>query len=163
ENPTSPAVRAKVRASLDERRVDLVLAVPRSFSDDLEAADQPEIVVMSRPNDERSSLVSTRVAGLLNRWGSKLAEVRLARLGLPPDYDKPFVRIDDPEKGNTSGERATKELINMLVRVLPFVLVMWALAGALYPAIDLCAGEKERGTMETLLISPASREEIVWG
>jgi sodium transport system permease protein len=37
------------------------------------------------------------------------------------------------------------------------------LAGALYPAVDVCAGEKERGTMETLLISPASREEIVWG
>ena len=34
---------------------------------------------------------------------------------------------------------------------------------ALYPAVDLCAGEKERGTMETLLISPAGREEIVWG
>src|SRR5262245_52969993 len=43
------------------------------------------------------------------------------------------------------------------------MLVMWALAGALYPAVDLCAGEKERGTMETLLISPASREEIVGG
>ena len=41
---------------------------------------------------------------------------------------------------------------------------MWSLAGAkLYLAVDLCAGEKERGTMETLLISPASREEIVWG
>src|SRR5262245_22979215 len=40
---------------------------------------------------------------------------------------------------------------------------MWSLAGALYPAVDLCAGEKERGTMETLLISPAGREEIVWG
>src|SRR5262249_51150459 len=35
--------------------------------------------------------------------------------------------------------------------------------GAFYPAVDLCAGEKERGTMETLLISPASRSEIVIG
>ena len=43
------------------------------------------------------------------------------------------------------------------------MLVMWSLAGALHPAIDLCAGEKERGTMETLLISPASRLEIVAG
>jgi sodium transport system permease protein len=43
------------------------------------------------------------------------------------------------------------------------MLVMWSLAGALYPAVDLCAGEKERGTMETLLISPAGREEIVLG
>jgi sodium transport system permease protein len=49
------------------------------------------------------------------------------------------------------------------VRIFPFILVLWSLAGALYPAVDLCAGEKERGTMETLLISPASREEIVWG
>ena len=40
---------------------------------------------------------------------------------------------------------------------------MMSLTGAFYPAIDLCAGEKERGTMETLLISPASRAEIVMG
>ena len=46
---------------------------------------------------------------------------------------------------------------------LPFVLIMWALAGALYPAIDVCAGEKERGTLETLLLSPARRSEIVVG
>jgi sodium transport system permease protein len=47
--------------------------------------------------------------------------------------------------------------------LFPFMLVMWSLAGALYPAVDLCAGEKERGTMETLLITPAGREEIVLG
>jgi len=43
------------------------------------------------------------------------------------------------------------------------LLVMWTLAGALHPAVDLTAGEKERGTMETLLISPAERSEIVVG
>src|SRR5262249_25750770 len=43
------------------------------------------------------------------------------------------------------------------------VLLLWALTGAFYPAIDLCAGEKERGTLETLLSSPAERLEIVWG
>src|SRR5260370_2519733 len=51
----------------------------------------------------------------------------------------------------------------MLAKVLPVILILWSLAGALYPAVDVCAGEKERGTMETLLISPAVREEIVWG
>src|SRR4029079_11855408 len=48
-------------------------------------------------------------------------------------------------------------------KILPFVLMIWALTGAFYPAIDLCAGEKERGTLETLLSSPAARSEIVWG
>jgi sodium transport system permease protein len=51
----------------------------------------------------------------------------------------------------------------MLVKVIPFLLVMWMLTGAIYPAIDMTAGEKERGTMETLLISPAERTEIVAG
>src|SRR5213078_2735276 len=54
-------------------------------------------------------------------------------------------------------------LFDLMVQIFPFMLVMWSLAGALYPAVDLCAGEKERGTMETLLISPAGREEIVLG
>src|SRR5262249_44478323 len=53
--------------------------------------------------------------------------------------------------------------LKLMVRIFPFMLVMWSLAGALYPAVDVCAGEKERGTMETLLISPAGREEVVWG
>lgn len=48
-------------------------------------------------------------------------------------------------------------------KLLPFVVLIWALTGAFYPAIDLCAGEKERGTLETLLCSPARRLEIVWG
>jgi sodium transport system permease protein len=48
-------------------------------------------------------------------------------------------------------------------KLLPFVLLVWALTGAFYPAVDLCAGEKERGTLETLLTSPAARREIVWG
>src|SRR6185312_14742037 len=48
-------------------------------------------------------------------------------------------------------------------KILPFVLFIWALTGAFYPAVDLCAGEKERGTLETLLSSPALRTEIVWG
>ncbi|HUR55488.1 MAG TPA: ABC transporter permease subunit, partial [Gemmataceae bacterium] len=50
-----------------------------------------------------------------------------------------------------------------LVKIIPFLLVMWMLTGAIYPAIDMTAGEKERGTMETLLISPAERAEIVAG
>src|SRR5207247_6316762 len=52
---------------------------------------------------------------------------------------------------------------SMVIRIFPLFLVMWTLSGALYPAVDLCAGEKERGTMETLLITPAGREEIVLG
>ncbi|MEK6247411.1 MAG: CPBP family glutamic-type intramembrane protease, partial [Planctomycetales bacterium] len=58
-----------------------------------------------------------------------------------------------------------KERINTSLwsKILPVVLMIWAVTGAFYPAVDLCAGEKERGTLETLLTSPARRIEIVLG
>ena len=60
---------------------------------------------------------------------------------------------------------AAKEQLsaNLWSKLFPAILVIMSLTGAFYPAIDLCAGEKERGTMETLLICPASRTEIVLG
>jgi sodium transport system permease protein len=47
--------------------------------------------------------------------------------------------------------------------MLPTLLIIMAVTGAFYPAVDVAAGEKERGTMETLLICPAQRSEIVVG
>ena len=44
--------------------------------------------------------------------------------------------------------------------MLGYLLILMTMMGAFYPAIDMTAGEKERGTMETLLVSPASRAEI---
>jgi sodium transport system permease protein len=150
------------RSSLDGRETDLLVVIDPDFMAALRAGDRPAIYLVSRPGDDRSRLLNNRVTSALHRWSQQLKEVRLVRAGLPADYDNPF-DLRDPEKARPVNTRAAEELFNVLVKIFPFVLVMWALAGALYPAVDLCAGEKERGTMETLLISPASREEIVYG
>jgi sodium transport system permease protein len=149
-------------SSLDSRQADVVLAIPPGFREDLEAGRQPKLYVFSRPGEDRSRIGNNRLTAALGRWGTKLTEVRLARHGLPDTYNKAFA-VNDPETDKSGSEKSTAELFDMLTKVFPIILVMWSLAGALYPAVDLCAGEKERGTMETLLISPASREEIVWG
>lgn len=46
---------------------------------------------------------------------------------------------------------------------IPYILIPLCLTGAMYPAIDLGAGEKERGTIETLLLTPVSRFSLVLG
>jgi sodium transport system permease protein len=150
------------RTPLDNRQVDLLLVVPPDFQQQLEQNGRPAIYLLARDKDDHSRLVNTRVRAILNRWKSYLKDVRLVRRGLPADFDDPF-EAWDAEQAKSAGKRATEELFEILVKVFPFILVLWSLAGALYPAVDLCAGEKERGTMETLLITPASREEIVWG
>jgi sodium transport system permease protein len=150
------------RKPLDDRSVDLVVIVPADFLRRVQDDDHPSLFVLDRDSDEYSRAVNTRFTAILARWRKAIKEIRFGQLGIPYDFDDPF-KIDDPERAKPAAERATTNLVALMLRMFPFILVMWSLAGALYPAVDLCAGEKERGTMETLLISPASREEIVWG
>jgi sodium transport system permease protein len=154
-------LKAVNREDLDSRRVDLLLVVPSNFRAELEHNGRPLLFVLTRA-DEQARLMESRVRGILARWRQDLKEVRLARLGLPPDIDEPF-QIYDPQRDTPAAKGRAEGLYAILLKLFPFVLVLWSLAGALYPAVDLCAGEKERGTMETLLISPAGREEIVLG
>jgi sodium transport system permease protein len=77
---------------------------------------------------------------------------------MPASAVRPFdlENVDLSEKTSLHGAGVWSSL-------LPVLLLLWALTGAFYPSIDLCAGEKERGTLETLLSSPAQRTEIVLG
>ena len=105
-----------------------------------------------RTADDRGQIAYDRLMPVLRAWRQAILRQRLEALGAAPAMAEPF-RIPPLALDSDFG----------LARVFPFLIVMMALTGALYPAIDLCAGEKERGTMETLLISPAERSEIVAG
>jgi sodium transport system permease protein len=117
---------------------------------------------LGRDGDETSKMAVKRAQGILSEWRDHIKDLRFIRNGLPHDYDDP-VKITDPDAVKSKESRTADELRDVFVKFLPFLLVMWTMAGALHPAIDLTAGEKERGTMETLLISPAGRGDIVAG
>ena len=106
---------------------------------------------------EPSQVAGLRVEQVLSRWRQAVIQENLAAGNVPISVTSPFQvsRIDV----------APKESRDALLwsKLLPFIVFIWALTGAFYPAIDLCAGEKERGTLETLLASPARRSEIVGG
>jgi sodium transport system permease protein len=149
--------------ALERKEVDLVLSASPEFWSGLSAEGglRSYLQVQTRKGDDSSRLAVNRLYAVMDLWKKDFRRVHLARKNLPSDYDDPF-QVRDPntaEAAVVSSEAAT----DLLVRIFPFMLVMWSLAGALYPAVDVCAGEKERGTMETLLITPAAREEIVWG
>jgi sodium transport system permease protein len=149
-------------ALLEEHKVDVLLAVPEGFQKQLSDGGKATLYLLTREKDQTPHLTNGRVIRVINRWKRDLKQVRLARQGLPIDFDE-VVRVHDPQSSTPAAQQEAEGLFSLLVRIFPFILVLWSLAGALYPAVDLCAGEKERGTMETLLISPAGREEIVLG
>ncbi|HZZ81049.1 MAG TPA: ABC transporter permease subunit/CPBP intramembrane protease [Gemmataceae bacterium] len=152
---------------LDERRVDIILEAAPHFYQDLEAGEdvhsprRPGLTIHTRHDDDRSRMAVHRLTPLLDGWKNDLKKVRLVRKGLTEKFLDPFDTAH-PEDANINAPNRDN-IADLVVKVFPFMLVMWTLAGALYPAVDLCAGEKERGTMETLLITPAGREEIVVG
>ncbi|CAN5453971.1 hypothetical protein BH10PLA2_BH10PLA2_10360 [soil metagenome] len=150
------------RQPLEEKQVDLILVIDPNFARDLATGVRTNIRIIERPGDKNSQAAARRLYSVLSRWKPLVRESLLARVGATHADIDPF-DVVDPERDRPADELATEGFVELLVKVFPFLLVMWSLAGALYPAVDLCAGEKERGTMETLRISPASRDEIVWG
>ncbi|MDX2361628.1 MAG: ABC transporter permease subunit [Crocinitomicaceae bacterium] len=57
-----------------------------------------------------------------------------------------------------------KEMIGKLAGgILPYIFIAFGFLGCMYPAIDLFTGEKERGTIETLLTTPVARWQILFG
>ncbi len=116
----------------------------------------PEIIYSTAT--EESQICYGRLNGVLRSWAREIGKSNLSAGGMPAETVDPFdLALDDvDEKTGFSGAAIWS-------KVLPVILIIWAMTGAFYPAVDLCAGEKERGTLETLLSSPAERSEIVLG
>lgn len=108
-------------------------------------------------SSDRSRYARDVLRGRLDAWGDSLLARRLAARGLPAAFAEPLAVAD------TSVATAREVGGYTLGRILPLVLILMTVLGAFYPAIDLAAGEKERGTLETLLTAPVPAREIVAG
>ncbi len=117
----------------------------------------PNPVIYYNTAREASQIARSRIEGVIYRWTTKVGEQNLIDSDVPKSAARPFSL-----QSNDVAEAGRREAATW-AKILPFVLMIWALTGAFYPAVDLCAGEKERGTLETLLCSPAQRSEIVVG
>lgn len=101
-----------------------------------------EIPAHFRSADEASKAAFEAFQGALRAWRSERLPVQL--------------EVEDLSSATQRGGQVFGGVLAMMV-------VIMALTGAFYPALDIAAGEKERGTLETLLLSPASRRELVVG
>ncbi|MGQ0635528.1 MAG: ABC transporter permease subunit/CPBP intramembrane protease [Planctomycetaceae bacterium] len=137
---------AAVEQALREERAD---AAP--------ALDYPRPEIIFNKADEKSQISYGRVQDVLENWEAAIRDgwLKLAHLD---------ARLTHPVLGEPVNVALDEQLAaGVWGRLFPALLVIMSVTGAFYPAIDLVAGEKERGTMETLLICPASRSEIVLG
>ena len=106
--------------------------------------------------------VRDHVVTVLRGVADEAKIARLARAGLPASLVEPirigFSGVDDPSRAS-----AVREILPTAVAAVLVLLALLTATGAFYPAIDAIAGEKERGTIETLLIAPCTPFDTVCG
>jgi sodium transport system permease protein len=120
-------------------------------------AEAGKVKIFSDSSQPELMIARSRVSQVLDTLRNKRVKEELERAGVPPEILSPF-RV---ENVNVAPPRRMSAAI--LSNIFGFILVIFMISGGMYPAMDMTSGEKERRTMEMLLSSAASREDIVMG
>jgi sodium transport system permease protein len=140
----------------DSKLGDPVVVIPPRFEDELAHGEAPRIqLVYSSANGRAQSGVG-RIEHLLQGFDQEQATLRLIARGVAPSV-MGVSRIDEHDIADNASRAA------QLTSMLPYFVLMAVVYGALNAALDTTAGERERGSLEPLLATPASRGALVVG
>ena len=143
-------------AAVRDGRIEIALVVADDYADDL-AAERPARLSLVISTNRLSTVASSgRIASLLQRYAADLANARLQRRGIDPASVRPL-RI---EHVNVSQSRS---LAGFFLNMLPPFVIFTIFIGGVYLAIDSTSGERERGSLEPLLVNPVARSDIMLG
>ncbi len=145
------------RHLISEKKLRAAVEIPEGFEAALKAGETRTVTIFYYEGEIRSGLGYGALNDFFRTFREKTVEGRLTERGLPADLVKPF----DVKRQNVAPPEKVGG--NLFGGFIPYIIIILCFTGAMYPAMDLTAGEKERGTMETLLCSPVSRVNIVAG
>jgi sodium transport system permease protein len=149
-----------VAQTVQNKKADLGLTIPPEFDAKLKGRYSGPIARLTL-HYTRASETSQLALGKLQLIAKRLLQEQ-AKQNLTAMNES--VTVVQPFRIILSNTATPEEAGAMEIgRILAFLIMLMALSFSLYPAIDMAAGERERGTMETLLLSPVSRHEIVLG
>ncbi len=122
-------------------------------------ADYPylDLVITYNQVDEKSELALQNVRNIIKVEERSLVGKRLQAINVSEN----ILKVVELTTDNVASQEQTLGLV--LAKILPYLLIMISIGGAAVAAVDLVAGEKERGTMETILVSAVKRNELVLG
>ena len=148
-----------IAAFVKSEQADFVLVIPDNFSEDALQSGQIELSLYL--NDAGLNMVRRRLDKIVDVYAERSQQKAFASLELDESQQQALIepivikKVDVADKRENWGEK--------IGGMIPYFIFMLCLQGAMIPATDLGAGEKERGTLETLLISPIERHKLVLG
>ena len=135
---------------------DVVLVIPDGYEEDF-SAGRPATVRLVVDDSRQSALVSVnRASNLIKAYGQQIGTLRLLARGLDPN----LVRALAVERTDVSTPQSQAAFF---MNIMPYFVIFSVFIGGMYLVIDATAGERERGSLEPLLINPVTRNELVLG
>jgi sodium transport system permease protein len=156
EGADTAAREVELRRLIAVREHDFVLLIPPDFSSRIAESDAANVELLFDSSRTASSTKVGRVQGLIDAWGRETAALRLMIRGIDPALIRPVVvgRIDVA----TAQARAQS-----LLSIIPMLVIMAAFMSGVGVAVDASAGERERKSLEPLLVNPVHRSQFVIG
>ena len=143
-------------ALVKSQEVPVIIRIPNKFPKQWETGKPAVVEVIADPSRRESDTPMRRVKGLLRAYGAQIGQLRLQLRGVSPSIQTPIMVKDV--------DLSTPKSRGMLVMMmLPYVLMITAFTGGMHLAVDSTAGEKERKSLEPLLINPVPRWQIMLG
>lgn len=133
------------------------LVVGPGFAEALASGTRAEIAVVGKEGNLRAELNVGKLRAAIDAYRRALVAERLVAAGVDPAVLEPIAVVT--RDASTDAERSSGQL----AWLIPFFIAIWTLTGGQMTAIDATAGEKERGTLEVLLVAPVRRAEVVFG
>lgn len=144
------------RKKVQDGEAKVVMEFAPDFASRIDAGGAP-LKILYDETSPLSQLAMRDVVGKVDLFNRTRAAKTLEDLGISPAVMVPIA----PSPENVSKPTGLNN--EFLISLLPYLIIIWAFYGGFSIVSDLVAGEKERGTLETLLISPAHRNEICLG
>ena len=147
----------EIKEAVTNGDLDLGIIIPENFQENIDEQEIAEITIVQKSTNMDSESALARISFLVANFNNEILLERFANQEINPKVLSKVVIV--PEDMAT--EKETGGFI--LGLMIPLFIVMWSIMGGQYTAIDVSAGEKERKTLESLLLTPIKRIEIVLG
>jgi sodium transport system permease protein len=147
---------ADAEAAVRDRTEDVILVIDKDFSKNMDRAVPASVKLVSDVTRDSARPKVSRVRNLVAAYSGQTGGLRLIARGVAPSVAT-AVRVEEVEVSSSQQRLATE------LSILPLLLVIAALTGGMQIAIDSTAGERERGSLEPLLLNPVPRGALACG
>ena len=135
---------------------EVVLVIPPAYAEEWRAGRPATLELHFDRTRDRAQTTLNRLRTMLESYGATIGSLRLTARGIDPSIARAVAVVE-------RDAASVDPMLAFIVAFLPYGLMFAAFVGGMYLAIDSTSGERERLTLEPLLLNPVSRTQVVMG